>query len=380
MPLITLNDQELPEKIWSVVLEEPYKLIHKQIPIWPIETYNEPEDLILLKVEVCGVCGSDYRYYQGENPWSQHTLGYHVNNKPNIVLGHEFAGTVIAVMNESNKKWLGKRVIPICSKTCGSCYFCKSNRPNICPNTIHLGHGQGWGDLDYYPGAYAEYVPAWGAGSFKIPSKVSFDEAAMMDILAVSNHVFNQGNYKLGLPILLIGFGPAGNGIGQVAKIMGVEDIYIVEKSELAIEIAKKNGFNSFYNLNINTLEQIKENILKLTNNHGCISIFDSVGTDQTLNFGLSLLDKGGTFVNMAVHDAKVKFNNMKISGERKITTSSNFLLKDYKEALNWLGEKKIDVKPWLTRISLSDIQSVFKKVIAGKNNEFFKVVINKFN
>ena len=109
------TNQILPEKIKAVVLEEPKKLSLKQIPMWPLLDYNDDE-LILIKVHSCGLCGPDLRYYLGENPWGQHTLGQFIENPPNIVLGHEFAGEVVGVINPKYKNMLGKRVAPICSR------------------------------------------------------------------------------------------------------------------------------------------------------------------------------------------------------------------------------------------------------------------------
>lgn len=380
MSLITLDDEKLPDEMNAVVLEKPFHLMHKKIPIWPVNSYQNPKDLILLEIKACGVCGSDFRYYQGENPWSQHTLGYHIDNKPNIVLGHEFAGRVVAVADEKNEKWLGKRVVPLCSKVCGTCYFCTTNRPNVCPNTIHLGHGQGWGDLDYYPGAYAEYVPAWGSGCFEIPEVITYDEAAMMDILAVCLHVFNQGGFRENLPILLIGAGPAGNGIAQVARIKGASKIIIIEKSDIAIKVLKQNKFQDIINSSEKNSDTISKEIMNLTDDRGVISVFDSVGTDWSLKLGLNVLDNGGTFVNMAVHDRDIAFNNMTISGEKKITTSSNFLLNEYEESLGYLGEKKFNLKPWLTKVSLKDIPDIFKEVVDKKTKNYFKILISNFH
>ena len=126
-------------------------------------------------------------------------------------------------------------------------------------------------------------------------------------------------------------------------------------------------------------MKALKSEILEMTNDHGCISIFDSIGIEESLNLGLSVLDKGGTFVNMAVHDSIINFNNMRLSGERKITTSSNFTLIDYKEALKWLGEKKLEVNSWFTKISLSEVPEIYKKIVDGKEKEYFKIIINKF-
>ncbi|HUY01130.1 MAG TPA: alcohol dehydrogenase catalytic domain-containing protein [Candidatus Deferrimicrobium sp.] len=377
MPLKTLNDEPLPDQMQAVVLEKPHTLNYTRIPVWPIEKY-EDSDLILVKVKTCGVCGSDLRYYQGENPWSQHTLGVHLKNPPNIVLGHEYSGVVVAVLSESNEEWLGKRVVPICSKVCGICEMCKSNRPNLCKKTIHMGHGAGWGEQVYYPGAYAEYVPAWSAGCYEIPSKCSFEEAAMMDVLAVATHAFHQANHQKEMPLLIMGCGPIGNAIGQVAKNVGVgdENILIFENSEIAIKVAQETGFQNI----INTVDLEPRKIIRAAfkpMKKKYFSIFDSIGTETSLNLGLNLLAEGGTYVNLAVHDQNVRFNQMQLSSERKITAASNFLPSDYEEALNWLGEGKFHLKPWMTTITLEECPRIFENTIKHKKQRaIFKIII----
>jgi threonine dehydrogenase-like Zn-dependent dehydrogenase len=378
MPLITLNDKPLLEKIHAVVLEKPYRLKHMTIPIWPIESYNDL-DMILIQVKACGVCGSDFRYYQGENPWSQHTMGIHKENPPNIVLGHEFAGEVVAVLKEENSKWLGKRVVPVCSKVCGKCEMCRSNRAHLCENTIHVGHGQGWGSQPYYPGAYAEYVPAWGDGCYEIPPKTSFEEAAMMDVLAVCTHAFNQASYQGTMPILIMGCGPIGNGIGQVARHSGIseDDIIFIEDSQIAIETARAVGFQQIFDSSNSSLKITTDALQKIARNRKFYAIFDSIGTEFSFRVGLNQLDKGGTYVNLAVHQLRVEFNQMQLSGERKLTGSSNFTLTDYERTLQWLAEGKFNIKPWLTPISLPEIPKYFEDITKNKKaRDYFKLVI----
>lgn len=377
--MIFLDDDPLPSTMNAVVLEQPWKLAYKEIPIWPIDEYKNSKDLLLVKVEACGVCGSDLRYYAGENPWAQHTLGRFIENKPNIVLGHEFAGTVVAVVDEKNKRWLGKRVVPICFKTCGSCNFCNTKRSHLCPHTIHLGHGQGWGDLPYYPGAYAEYVPVWSETCYEIPNNVTYEQAAMMDILAVCNHVLKRGRISEDLPILMIGCGPAGNGIAQIARILGVQQIIIIEKSSVAIGVAKKNEFPVIINSNLKSEAAIRDEIMALTGGYGCYSIFDSVGSKFSMDLAFSVLDKGGTIVNMAVHDTNIDFNYMSLSSERRITTSSNFNPPDFEEALSFLKEGNFNLEPWLTTISLKDAPAIYKTVVDENKKEYFKLVITNF-
>lgn len=375
--MITLGTEKIPKIINALVLEEPFKLIQKQIPIWPIEKYND-SDLVLIKVKACGICGSDLRYYQGENPWAQHTMGIYIENPPNIILGHEFSGIVVAVLKESNRKWLGKRVIPICSKNCGKCVMCTNGKENLCENTIHIGHGQGWGKILYYPGAYADYVPAWGKGCYEIPKSISFEEATTMDIIAVCLHVVNQGNIKKRSPVLILGCGPGGNGIAQIIKILDPNiELFVLEKSNYAIEIAKRYNFNYIIDSKTKNEEEIKEFILEKTNNEGAFSVFDTIGTEVSFNLGISLLAKSGTYVNMAIHDTDIALNQMRLAGERKIVASSNFLVNEYEKTLKWLATKKINVKPWLSEVKLSDVPDIFNSIIdKGEEKKYFKIII----
>jgi (R,R)-butanediol dehydrogenase/meso-butanediol dehydrogenase/diacetyl reductase len=194
---------------------------------------------VLIKVRACGICGSDLRYWAGENPWSLHTLGKHINNPPNIVLGHEFAGEVIKVNSSKYESLLGKRVGVQSYRVCGECQFCRTERENLCRNMIHIGHAQGWGKMEYYPGAYGEYCIGWADLLHPIPEYITFAEAALGDILCVAFHVNNRAKIYPGAAILCIGGGPVGLGIAQVARAFGAGKIILSDPSPLAQKVIK---------------------------------------------------------------------------------------------------------------------------------------------
>lgn len=401
-----ITSEAIPTTQRAAVLEAPGRLKVKEIPMWPLESYGDP-DMVLVKVEACGVCGSDFRYFAGENPWAQHTLGHFVPNPPNIVLGHEFAGTVVGVLSAHNEHLLGKQVAPICSKVCGACSECRAGRTRLCPNTIHLGHGQGWGEQDYFPGAYAEYVPAWGANCFELQHSVSVEYAALLDILAVAVHVANTGCIQHGKSVLCLGAGPAGNAIGQAALAMGARrvvyidhSLYRIEKINaqgkcIVVDTTKETKSKKYPDAKLGEKDDVLtgENIgivvksiadtdvellkwLRYLEPEGFASVFDSVGTSQTVGFGVKLLAKGGTFVNLAVHDEPMAFNFLDLSGERKITTSCNFELGDYPTALAWLQSGKFKVKEWIAPIVLDDLPWCFERAISGEADETLKYMV----
>jgi hypothetical protein len=80
-----------PERdVRAVVLRGPGRLEVADLP----EPALAPGQ-VMVRVQACGICGSDLRYLHGENPWSQHTLGANLPSPPNMVLGHEFAGEIV---------------------------------------------------------------------------------------------------------------------------------------------------------------------------------------------------------------------------------------------------------------------------------------------
>jgi len=370
-----ITNRTIPSTMKAVVLEAPHKLTYREIPVWPVESYGDP-DMVLVKVAACGVCGSDFRYYAGENPWAMHTLGRHMDNPPNIVLGHESTGEVVAVANKKNEHLLGERVAPICSKVCGTCSECRSGRTQLCPNPMHLGHGQGWGNRDFYPGAYAEYVPAWAGGCFVIPDNLTYEETAMMDILAVCVHVAHQGDVQPGRPALMMGAGPAGNGIAQAARNLGANRVVITDIADVALDVAREQGIDVVVDVRGKSPSRLADELSSLAP-EGFGSVFDSLGTKDSLDLGLKLLGRSGTLVNMAVHDQEMPVNFLRLGSERRITTSSNFATGDYPLALSWLESGRLHVKNWLTEIKLEDVPRTFAegKAHTGER-QAFKLVI----
>ncbi len=371
-----ISSEEIPRTMPAGVLGAPQSLSIQEIPVWDLRAYDDP-DMVLVKVAACGVCGSDFRYYLGENPWAQHTLGRFVPNATNIVLGHEYAGTVVQVSGEHNRHLLGKRVAPICSKFCGGCEDCRSGRTRLCERTAHLGHGQGWGEQDFFPGAYAHYVPSWGATCFEIPASISFEEAAMMDILAVCVHVCDQGQIQTGRPVLIIGAGPAGNGIAQAALAMGASYAVLLDRSETAIKIAQRQNIGHAIHVGTKSQSELKETVFQLAP-MGFGTVFDTVGSLDSLNLSIDLLGKAGTLVALSVHDQEIPLNFFRLGSEKRIVTSCNFEVGDYPRALAWLATGRLSVKEWLSPITLSEIPAAFERITSNPDAKgVFKMVID---
>lgn len=353
----------------AAVLKAPKQLVVEDIPVFPLDS-----NLVLVKVEACGICGSDIRYFNGENPWALHTLGEARPNPPNIVLGHEYCGTVVEVADKSFENLLGKRVGVLAYRPCGRCYWCHTGRENLCPNTTHIGHGAGWGERDYYPGGMAEYGISWADLSYPIPDSISSEEAALLDVVGVGVRAVNIGNIVPGEPIAILGCGPVGAAILQIAKAYGAGAIYVTDIYPFALSLAKDTGATMAINPHD---EDIVKLIMLETNKKGCCTVFDTIGTVTSLEQGLKITGKQGTLVELAVHDVSIPLNIMALSSERSIKTSCNSRLQDYQTCINLLEARRIIIQPWIShRFTLTDVPKAFKIMELKEQNNAFKIMI----
>lgn len=349
----------------AVVLKKPRTLELQDIPL-PVMT--EPNHIII-KVEACGICGSDIRYWAGENPWAMHTLGKHVDSPPNMIMGHEFAGIVQEVNSKENEKWLGQRVGVQAYRVCGKCRFCTTGRENLCTNTIHIGHAQGWGEMDYYPGAYAEFCLGWADLLHPIPDHVSFSQAAMADILCVALHVVGRTRLYNAANVLCIGGGPAGLSIAQIAHLRGAGKIIISDPSPVAQKVIAH--YPDFEIIDPSTAE-----LTKVLGTTKFAAIFDSVGSVETMKAAIPFLEEAGTYVNLAVHSATIEINALALGSERSLTTSSNAYYSDLKEAYELLDQGSVAVDAWIThRFPLEDFNDAFD-LLTQSPKAAYKVVL----
>ncbi len=352
--------------ISAALLRRPRDLTLAEIP-----EFKPDFDQVMIDVEACGICGSDLRYYYGENPWALHTLGKSLPNPPNIVLGHEFAGTVTDAGDFP--QLLGKRVAVMSFKTCGACRHCRSGRENLCGNTMHLGHGAGWGKREYYPGGMADKCPAWGNLCFELPEVMSFEEAALLDVVGVGVHAARVGGVGPGSSVAVFGAGPIGNAIMQASRAMGASRTFVVDTYDVALEIAIKCNATAA----IEAGEADPVNAIFEANGGACSVVFDTVGSADTFRKCIALLAEGGTLVNMAVHDMAFNLNSLDIGSERSVKTSCNFLPEEFPLSLSLVESGQIDVKPWIThRFLLREVAKAFDVALDKEKHGAFKVII----
>ncbi len=354
----------------ALVLRGPDDLAVLDVP-QPLAGRGE----VLVRVRSCGICGSDLRYWRGHNPWARQTLGIDAPNPPNMILGHEISGEIAEVGEGVDPSRIGERVALLAYKGCGICRYCRSGQENLCENTLHLGHGAGWTARDYYPGGMAEYCPAWSEMAYRIPETISYDEATLLDGLGVAVRAVARAQLRPMENVVVLGAGPIGLLILQVAQAYGARQVLCTEISEASMEIAWASGADGVLDARQG---RIVEAVREATQGHGADVVWDTVGHEETLRDGLRMLARGGRLVALAIKPEEVRFDATLLSGERTITTTANSPYPDFQRAIDLMAAGKVNVGPMITHaFPLSQALEAFATAEDRANTGAVKVIIH---
>lgn len=187
-----------------------------------------PAGWVQIQVKSVGVCASDVHWYKDGR------IGTTVLEKP-IILGHEGSGIVTALGEGVNDLKVGDRVAIEPAKPCMECEYCKAGHYNVCPGIPFFG-------TPPTDGCYCDYI-VWPASlALKIPDEVSYDDAAMVEPLAVGVYAAELAEIKPGDTIAILGAGAIGLSVLQAAKMAGAGKIIVSDPIAPRRELAKKLG------------------------------------------------------------------------------------------------------------------------------------------
>jgi (R,R)-butanediol dehydrogenase/meso-butanediol dehydrogenase/diacetyl reductase len=228
----------------------------KDLRLDNIEEPTAEKDKVKIKVEWCGICGSDLHEYTAGPIFipteAPHPLS---GDKAPIVLGHEFSGRVVEVGEEVTKFQVGDRVVVEPIYACGKCAACKQGTYNLCDKMGFYGLAGGGG-------GFSEYAAIPEAMLHKIPETVSYEQGALVEPSAVALHAVRQSKLKVGDKAAVFGTGPIGLLVIEALKASGASEIYAVELSEQRRNKAEELGAIGIDPSQCDPIEQIH----KLTN------------------------------------------------------------------------------------------------------------------
>jgi (R,R)-butanediol dehydrogenase/meso-butanediol dehydrogenase/diacetyl reductase len=178
---------------------------------------------VLLAVTGCGICGSDLH------------LAAHVGDV-GAVLGHEIAGTVAGHGPGTDAgRWpVGTAVAVRPLAGCGTCRWCGQGRPDHCAGFGLLGLER--------PGGFAELTVAPAGELFALPARLSADEQALVEPLAVAHRAVSRAGLQAGDTVAVLGAGPIGLAVAAWARTLGVETVVASDPAPLRRDLATRLG------------------------------------------------------------------------------------------------------------------------------------------
>jgi len=234
-----------------------------------------PNDAVI-KVEACGVCGTDIHVIRGEFAPTRYP----------IVPGHEFCGEVVAVGGAVMNLKAGDFVAVDPSLYDGTCRQCRAGRFNLCENWNAIGVGR-------TDGACAEFVAVPAANAFKFPEDIPRHYGALVEPLSCAVHGLDQVDLRVAGDYLIYGAGTMGLLLAQLAKDSGASQVDIIDTNPKRHPLAKKLA-----------ADRTAVSADELDQPQGWDVVIDATGVVRAIEDGLRRVSRGGTFLMFGVANA----------------------------------------------------------------------------
>jgi L-iditol 2-dehydrogenase len=314
---------------------------------------------ILVKMQSCGICGSDVEKVFGKY------------GQPSMRLGHEPAGVVLDVGSGVSDFKKGDRVFTHHHVPCYSCHYCTHGNETMCPKYY---------ETNLLPCGLAEeyVVPEWNVrhgGVLKIPDTMSFDEAAMIEPLACCVRAWTKFSYKKGDTAAVFGAGPTGMMHVMLANANDFSKVFCFDVNDFRLDFAKKFGATTLKSGDPQSLATIQSE----TQNQGIDVSIVATGNLKAVSDAISATRKGGTVMLFGVPSKGASMDiDMSVVYSKELTLTPSYAASDHdtKQALQLITSGKVDVKKLIThRYSLSESQKAFEHAHTGQGA--MKIIIH---
>ncbi|WP_268543201.1 zinc-dependent dehydrogenase [Candidatus Nitrosotenuis cloacae] len=314
---------------------------------------------ILVKMQSCGICGSDVEKVFGKY------------GQPSMRLGHEPSGIVIEVGANVTGFAKGDRVFTHHHVPCYSCQYCAHGNETMCKK---------YSETNLSPcGLSEEYiVPEWNVahgGVLKIPDSMSFDEAAMIEPLACCVRAWNKFRYQKGDTVAIFGTGPTGVMHAMIAKANAFSKIFCFDVNDFRLDFAKTFGAITLKSGDQGAIPRV------LSETHDLGVDVSIVATSHlgAVSDAISCTRKGGTIILFGVPTKGATMDiDMSVIYSKEITLTPTYAASDSdtKQALDLISSGKVGVKNLIThRYSLAESQKAFEHAHTGQNA--MKIIIH---
>ena len=336
--------------------------------------YNGPNDIRLMDIdkpqlgsskEVCirvkavSICGSDLSGYKGTSKFRE----------PPLVMGHEFSGDIVTIGKDVTDLRIGQRVTVNPNLYCGKCHNCLEGRTNLCSNRKTVGTKMPAGKYD---GAMAEYLCVPATAVIPLRHSVSYEEAALLEPLAVSLHAVKQARHLAGGSVAVVGAGPIGLLAVQCAKQLGAATVIALDLVDERLDRARQLGADIVINSNSDFLSQVKD----VTNRIGVAAAIDAVGVSNSLSQCMQMVRDGGDIVLVGLGSGVMNVDTYELVC-REISIQGSYIYREeMQEGMEMVANGDINVIDLITSVlPLEKGPETFARLASGRTNDI-KVVL----
>jgi L-iditol 2-dehydrogenase len=294
-------------------------------------------DELLVRVEACGVCGTDRHLLHGEFPCT-----------PPVTLGHEFCGIIEVLGGSVSGFAIGERITGDPNIHCGRCDMCQAGRINLCRNLRAIGI--------HRDGGFADYVVVPQAQAYALPATLNPLHGAFCEPLACCIHGVDMASIKTGASVIVIGGGVIGMLVVQLVRLAGATSVIMVTRQAAKRKLAEELGATA-------SLDPAEgDPVQRLTGPGGLLPggahvVIECAGVVETVALAPRLARSGGTVVILGVlpQGAKVEIEPFDILF-REIAILGSFINPHtHKRAAAMVASGVIKVDPLISRMVTLD-------------------------
>ncbi|MEX1021493.1 MAG: zinc-binding dehydrogenase [Litorilinea sp.] len=327
----------------ALVWEGPRQMVMREVA----EPEPGPEEVVV-KVRFSGICGSELGGY----------LGHNSLRKPPLIMGHEFAGEIVALGERASEikptLALGQRVTvnPLI------------HRPWSTPGL------QGRQNLDaerkivgiHRPGSYAQAVAVPAVNVYPIPDALSYERAALTEPMACALRAVRLAGVQPTSTVLITGLGPIGLLALNVALAAGARHIIATDMDPDRCAIGAEMGATVYSPADTDVVAAVRE----ATDGRGADMAIDAVGAHATRRDCIQAVAWGGRVIFTGLHEEESTIQaNYIIRSEIAVQGSFAYTALDFEDALQWLIDGRLDVDQYIIKAPLAEGGPCFERLLS---------------
>lgn len=322
----------------AIKVPKPFEIV--------IEDIEEPEigsgTDVKIRITSAGICGSDIGIWNGTNSLATYPR----------VIGHEFGGIVVETGNDVTKVKVGDKVAVDPVISCGHCYACRIGRHNVCRDLEVMGV--------HRDGGMCEYVCVDEKNVHKFHTDFDEKMLSVVEPFTIGVEVNRRGAITKGDKVLVMGCGPIGIAIMQVAKKNGA-DVMVTDLVASRLEKARRMGADKTVLVSEQDLEK---EILDFTEGEGIPVIADTVCTTGSLEQAVQLACPAGRVIVLGLKDQPSAIKMADITKKELTIAGSRLNCNCFDEVIEGLENGSLHPEEFVTHtFSFEDVQDAFDTI-----------------